>query len=109
MKKIAGGAALLALGCGLCLASQEGGTATFTGSIGDSMCGLKHVMPGGDKACTQACIKEGSSYVLVDSSHNRVYKLSDQSKSSKYPGERVKVTGTLKGDTIQVSSLDAAN
>jgi hypothetical protein len=25
---------------------------TFVGSISDSMCGLKHMMPGGDKACT---------------------------------------------------------
>ncbi len=81
---------------------------TFTGKISDSMCGLKHMMPGGDKTCTQSCIKEGSKYVLADEAHNKVYQLSDQKAAAQYPGEAVKVTGSLKGDTIQVSSIEPA-
>lgn len=82
---------------------------TFTGKISDSMCGLKHMMPGGDKACTVACAKEGAKYVLADEEHNKVYQLTDQQTAAKYPGESVRVTGTLKGDdTIAVSSIQPA-
>ena len=81
---------------------------TFTGNISDSMCGLKHMMPGGDKACTEACVKQGAKYVLADEANKKVYQLSDQSKAAQFPGENVNVTGTLKGDTIEVKSIEAA-
>jgi len=41
---------------------------SFTGKIGDSMCGAKHMMPGeSDKDCTLDCVKHGAKYILVDS------------------------------------------
>ncbi len=87
---------------------EEKGQKTFLGSISDSMCGLKHMMPGGDKECTLKCVEGGSKFVLADSAHNKVYELSDQEKPKEFAGQKVKVTGTLKGKTIEVTSIEAA-
>ena len=31
----------------------------FTGTVGDVMCGAKHVMPGDAAACTRGCTSKG--------------------------------------------------
>lgn len=79
----------------------------FTGSISDKMCGAEHMMEGSARDCTIKCVEAGSKYVLVDSK-GKVYDLSDQKKPKDYAGEKVKVTGTLKGDEIIVTSIDRA-
>lgn len=95
------------LGAGLALAAPE--QKAFTGFIGDEMCGLKHGMEGkSDKDCTLACVKAGSKYILADRDAGKVYKLSDQKTPVKFAGDKVKVTGTLKGETIEVASIEAA-
>lgn len=81
---------------------------TFVGHISDSMCGLKHMMPGGDKECTLKCVEGGSKFVLADTKNKKVYELSDQESPRKFAGQNVKVTGTLSGNTISVSSIEAA-
>lgn len=82
---------------------------TFTGSISDSMCGLKHMMPGqSDAECTLECVKGGSKFILADPESKKVYELSDQEKPKAFAGQKVKVTGTLKGKEINVSSIEAA-
>lgn len=82
---------------------------TFVGYISDAMCGLKHGMAGmSDKECTLACVKMGSKFVLADRVNKKVYQLSDQEKPREFAGEKVKVKGTLHGDTIEVSSIEAA-
>jgi hypothetical protein len=89
-------------------ASPKGGQKTFVGSISDSMCGAKHMMPGkSDKECTLECVKAGAKYVLVTSS-GKVYELSDQKAPREYAGQKVTVTDTLKGETIQVASMAPA-
>jgi len=100
----------LLLAAGLSLAAPgNNSTKTFVGSIGDSMCGAKHMMPGeSDKDCTLGCVKEGAKYILVDPS-GKIYQLSDQKKPGQFAGAKVKVMGTLKGDTITVTSIIAAN
>jgi len=109
MKRLAGAAVVAALACGLTWAAPPQSTQTvFYGSIGDSMCGLKHTMPGGDKACTVACIKEGSTYILADTAHNRVYKLSNQALASRFPGQSVVIHGRLRGDTIVTNKIELA-
>ena len=98
----------LLLAAGISLAAP--GTAkTYVGSIGDSMCGAKHMMPGeSDKDCTLGCVKEGAKYILIDPS-GKIYQLSDQKKPAQFAGAKVKVTGTLSGETITVESIAAAN
>jgi hypothetical protein len=103
------------LGVGLLLAAglsfaapAKDGAKTFVGSISDSMCGAKHMMPGeSDKECTLECVKAGAKYILVDPA-GKIYQLSDQKRPESFAGSKVKVTGTLKGDTIIVSSIEAA-
>jgi hypothetical protein len=110
MKKIAywGLAFLVAAGMSLA-APKKGGSRRFVGNISDSMCGLKHMMPGkSDKECTLECVKGGGKYVLADPTNGKVYQLSDQKKPEEFAGQNVKVTGSLKGDTITVSSIEAA-
>jgi len=99
----------LLLASGLSRAAPPGGPLkTFVGNIGDSMCGSKHTMPGKSaKECTLECIKEGSKYILVGSK-GKIYQLSDQKKLEPSAGAKVKVTGTLTGDTITVASITAA-
>ena len=80
---------------------------TFTGAISDSMCGPSHMMPGSAKDCTLKCVENGSKFVLVDP-NGKVYQLSDQTKPRAFAGQNVKITGTLSGDTITVSSIAAA-
>lgn len=80
---------------------------TFTGAISDSMCGAQHMMAGSAKDCTLKCVENGSKFVLVDP-NGKVYQLSDQKKPRAFAGENVKVTGTLSGDTINVSAITAA-
>jgi len=82
---------------------------TFVGNISDAMCGLKHGMEGKtDAECTLECVKMGSKFVLADTTAKKVYQLSDQEKPKAFAGQKVKVTGTLKGDTIEVASIEAA-
>lgn len=106
MRKLAYAGGVLLLVAGLSLAA--GKTQTFTGEIGDSMCGLKHTMGDNAKDCTEECVKGGAKYILSDTVHGKVYQLSDQEAAKKYPGEKVTVTGTLKGENIEVTSITPA-
>lgn len=84
---------------------------TFTGTVGDAMCGSKHVMPGNDASCTRGCISKGSKYALLVG--DKVYTLDTADKTvldtlDKRSGEKVIVTGTEKGNTIAVTSVKPA-
>jgi hypothetical protein len=94
-------ATLLVSGC-MALAAES-----WTGKVSDSMCGAKHMMGGGPRECTLECVDAGSKFVLVDAK-GKVYGLSDQKKPRPFAGEKVKVTGTLKDNTIEVSSIESA-
>ena len=81
-----------------------------TGTVGDAMCGTKHMMAGDEAGCTRACVQKGSDYALIVK--EKVYKLkaNDAAKADldKLAGKTAKVVGDLNGDTIQVSSVQAA-
>jgi hypothetical protein len=98
--------ALLLLTATVCLAADD--PKTFTGVITDEMCGKDHKMMNvtPDSKCVSDCVKAGSKFVLF--SDSKVYKLSDQTAPAKFPGQKVKVTGTLSGDTITVKSVAAS-
>jgi len=77
----------------------------FKGTISDSMCKRKHMMPGkSDATCIEECVKAGSSYVLLVG--DKAYTLSAQKGAlTPFAGKNVVIQGELKGDTIQVSSV----
>jgi hypothetical protein len=80
---------------------------TLTGTVSDSMCGAKH-MGGSAADCTRACVKQGSKYALVVG--DKVYTLQggDAATLDKLAGEKATVTGTVNGNTINVTSVSAA-
>jgi hypothetical protein len=112
MKKLTYLALSIALASGLSFARPKpaapSGAKVFVGEISDSMCGLKHMMPNA-KQCTLGCVTKGAKFVLADEKHHKVYNLSDQEKPKEFAGERVRVRGTLSGDTIHVTSITAVH
>jgi hypothetical protein len=83
---------------------------TWTGQIGDSMCGAKHMPMGGktmpDRECTEMCVKANARYIFV--SGGKVYQIGNQKDSAlaTHAGHTVLLTGELKNDTITVSKID---
>jgi hypothetical protein len=87
-----------------------GGKQTFTGEVGDSMCGRKHMEDTPAAECTRACVAHGSKYALIVG--DKIYALDTSDKAAlatldKQAGKTATVTGTLDGDTITVSSVTA--
>jgi Prolipoprotein diacylglyceryl transferase len=83
---------------------------TWTGQIGDSMCGAKHKSMGSmkmsDRECTEMCIKAGGKYVFITS--GKVFQIADQKDKAlaTHAGHTVLLTGELKGDTVTVSKIE---
>jgi hypothetical protein len=86
---------------------------TFTGQISDSLCKAKHEEAAEDQGkmsdhdCTVACVKGGSKYVLLGAD-GKVYDIANQEFKDleKMAGQKVKMTGELKGNAISVSKID---
>jgi hypothetical protein len=83
---------------------------TFTGEVGDAMCGRKH-MEGTPAECTRSCVEHGSKYALIVG--EKIYTLDTTDKTAlaaldQQAGKNATVTGILDGDSIEVSSVVAA-
>jgi hypothetical protein len=103
-------AAVVLLGLCLPYSALAAGKQTFTGEVGDAMCGRKH-MEGTPAECTRTCVKQGSKYALVID--DKIYALDTTDQAvlatlDQQAGKRVTVTGALKGDEIEVSSVAPA-
>jgi hypothetical protein len=91
------------------LFAAAGRKQTFTGEVGDAMCGRKH-MDGTPAECTRSCVAHGSKFALVVG--EKIYILDTADKATldildKQAGKNVTLTGVLSGDTIEVSSIAA--
>ena len=92
--------------------------ATFNGEIMDKACAddggheamFKKTGTKDPKACTEACIKMGSKYVLFNADKT-FYQLDDQKKPAPFAGQKVEVTGTLDKatKTIHLTAIKAAS
>lgn len=87
-----------------------GGKHTFTGEVGDAMCGRKHMEGQSAAECTRACVAHGSKFALVIG--DKIYTLDTSDKTAlatldKLAGKTATVTGNLNGDTIEVSAVVA--
>ena len=84
---------------------------TWVGKISDSDCGAKHKAGTEHQAamtdadCTKACIKMGAKYVFVN--NGKVLNISNQDFAdlAKHAGHKVKLTGEMTGDSIQVTKI----
>jgi hypothetical protein len=86
------------------------GKQTFTGEVSDAMCGKQH-MESTPALCTRDCVSKGSKFALIVG--DKVYILDTTDKTAlatldKQAGKNAAVTGTLNGDTIEVSAVAAA-
>ena len=86
---------------------------TFTGIVGDAVCGSKHTMDGDDISCLRTCIQRGSKYDLVVGEKVYVLNLKDQSVAGaldKLASQqaRAEVKGEQSGGVIEVQSVVAA-
>ena len=86
---------------------------TFTGTVGDAVCGTKHTMDGDDISCLRTCIQRGSKYDLVVGEKVYVLNLKDSSVAEtldKLASQqaRAEVKGEESGGVIEVQSVVAA-
>ena len=86
---------------------------TWNGQISDSLCKAKHEEAAegqgkmADHDCTVACVKGGSKYILL-AADGKVYEIANQDFKDleKMAGQKVRMTGELKGTAISVSKID---
>ena len=85
---------------------------TINGQISDSACNRKHesgaenVPTPPDRDCTLDCVRGGSKFVLVTA--DKIYQIANQDLADlkTLAGEKVKMTGELKGDSLTVSKIE---
>jgi hypothetical protein len=88
------------------LASAAGQEGAWTGVITDTHCGYK---ASHTAACVNMCVADkGAKYALANPENRKLYILQPQDKAASLANEKVKVTGTLDGDTIQVKTIEKA-
>ena len=81
---------------------------SFSGLISDSHCGAKHETETGNlpARCARVCSRRGASYVVV--SGDTTYRLvGSVTTFDAFAGQRAQVNGTLDGDTLTVTSIQA--
>jgi hypothetical protein len=86
---------------------------TFTGTVGDAVCGAKHTMDGDDISCLRTCIQRGSKYDLVVGEKVYVLNFKDSSVADtldKLASQqaRAQVKGEESGGVIEVQAVSAA-
>lgn len=80
---------------------------TWNGVISDAKCGAAHADASAKAMkCVAGCVKGGQAPVLV--SDGKVYKIDDASKEKvmAHLGHKVKVTGSMDGDTVKIDSVE---
>ena len=100
-----GAAVLFATAC--YAAPQAESTAkakSFPGYITDSKCAM-NAKARTDEACVKKCVDAGDKLVLYDTVNHKVYQLDPQSAVSDHASHHVRVSGTVDGDTIHVTSV----
>jgi hypothetical protein len=78
--------------------------ADWTGWIVDEHCAAKGASEG-HKGCALKCADGGAALVFYNPSDEKVYKLNDQAAAKANIGHKVKVVGTLDGETITIESI----
>lgn len=83
--------------------------AEWTGYISDSKCGAKHSDgSSASVACVKGCIKGGAAAVFVVG--DKVLKLANAAKVGEdLYGAKVKITGSLEGDTVTINTVAKAD
>jgi hypothetical protein len=78
--------------------SMEG---SWTGWVSDAKCGASKI----DAACVKECEDAGSPLVFVNDKDKSVLQVSNQDVLKSHEGHHIKVTGTVDGDKLTVTSV----
>ena len=101
-------AAMLLFGVGITGIARTVETAqgTWVGEISASHCGMTHPNGATARECTLECISEGARFVLA--TDGAIYTFADQTNDAlhTHAGERVRVTGDLKGGVLTARSIE---
>jgi hypothetical protein len=90
---------------------------TLTGVISDSLCAASHATmaeqvspPLSDPDCTKACVDANGKFVLV-ADNKKVFQIANQTFAQlrDLAGKKVKLTGDVKGDSVTITALEAAD
>jgi hypothetical protein len=86
---------------------------SYTGIVGDAVCGAKHTMDGDEISCLRTCIQRGSKYDLVVGDKVFVLNFKDQSVADTLDKlaslqARALVKGEENSGAIEVQSVAAA-
>jgi hypothetical protein len=84
---------------------------TLTGEVGDTLCGVRHSMPGSSVDCIRECIGKGSNYSLIIGEKVVNLETEDQALLAtleKLSGLQATVTGVQHDDKLDVSTVAAA-
>lgn len=82
--------------------TYAGDKGKWTGFISDSDCGAK----GNSKdhaACAKKCVAAGATPVFVVG--DKVYAITNPEKVAKLVGEKVTITGTMTGDSVEIEKV----
>ena len=89
-----------------CLFSYALPAATYTGWVSDATCGAGNASSKAEaRSCAESCIKGGAAPVFVTEGDQKVYKIADAAKVKNHLKGKVRVTGTLKGDTLTITQV----
>lgn len=89
------------------MAFAGGNNVTMTGWISDAACSSGNASSAPAKRdCAKRCIESGEAAVFVDEKEQKVYKVTDQAKAKAHLAGKVKVTGSLEGDTFKLASIE---
>ncbi len=85
-------------------APKAAASKSWAGYVTDSKCAM-NAKARTNEACVKKCVAGGDKLVLYDTYNHKVYQLDPQSAVSEHAGHHVRISGTMAGDTITVTSV----
>ena len=109
MKKLFAIVALVALASAGVLSAADAASSpsSWTGWITDSHCGKGGANAKHTQACAEKCAKDGK-ILFFNEADQKLYSVDKSAEALPFVGVKVKVTGTVEGDTIKVTSYEKA-
>lgn len=80
----------------------------WVGWLSDAKCAANGAKES-HKGCALKCVEAGQAIVFVKEDDKKVYLLDSPEKVKSLLGDRVKLSGSLEGDTIKVDSAKKTN
>ena len=83
---------------------------TVTGWFSDELCARPRVRAGRigptNRECAQKCLAQGAAMVFIDEEAQRILRVANADAAKGQEGHYVRVTGSLDGESLRVSSVE---